>query len=74
MRENTWGEVHRMSEIVFLVEEPPDGGFTARALAASVFTEADTLEGLREALRDAVAVHYDEADRPTIIRLRPAKF
>lgn len=63
-----------MSEIVFLVEELPGGGFTARALGASVFTEADTLDELREAVRDAVAVHCDEADRPDTIRLRFAKF
>jgi len=58
-----------MSEIVFLVEDAPEGGFTARALGASVFTEADTLDALRAAVRDAVACHYDDADRPMAIRL-----
>jgi len=58
-----------MSEIVFLVEDAPEGGFTARALGASVFTEADTLDALRAAVRDAVACHYDDADRPKVIRL-----
>lgn len=58
-----------MSEIVFLVEEAPEGGFTARALGASIFTEADTLDALRESLRDAVACHYDAALRPKLIRL-----
>jgi hypothetical protein len=58
-----------MSEIVFLVEDAPDGGFTARALGASIFTEADTLEALREAVRDAVACHFEDADRPRLIRL-----
>jgi hypothetical protein len=58
-----------MSEIVFLVEDAPDGGFTARALGASIFTEADTLEALRDAVRDAVACHFEDADRPRLIRL-----
>ena len=58
-----------MSEIVFLVEDAPDGGFTARALAASIFTEADSLDALREAVRDAVAWHYAAAERPKLIRL-----
>jgi len=30
-----------MSEVIFLVEEAPEGGFTARALGFSIFTEAD---------------------------------
>ena len=58
-----------MSGIVFLVEEAPEGGFTARALGASIFTEADTLEVLRGAVRDALACHYDDAERPKLIRL-----
>jgi hypothetical protein len=58
-----------MSEIVFLVEDAPEGGYTARALGASIFTEADTLDELREAIRDAVACHYDEAERPKLIRI-----
>jgi dephospho-CoA kinase len=60
----------RMSEIVFLVEDEPDGGLTARALGASIFTDADDLEGLKEAVRDAVRCHFDDqAARPTVIRL-----
>lgn len=37
-----------MSEIVFLVEDSPDGGFVARALGYSIFTDAETYEQLRE--------------------------
>ena len=59
-----------MTEIVFLVEEDPDGGYTARALGQSIFTQADDLAGLRDNLRDAVRCHFDdEATRPKIIRL-----
>ena len=55
-----------MGEIVFPVEEAPEGGFTARALGESIFTEADTLEKLRISVRDAVACHYDVAEAPKI--------
>ena len=58
-----------MSEIIFQVEEAPEGGFTARALGASIFTEADTLDALRAAVREAVACHFDHAERPGVIRL-----
>ncbi|MCC7015942.1 MAG: hypothetical protein IT564_01910, partial [Rhodospirillales bacterium] len=58
-----------MSEIIFQVEEAPEGGFTARALGASIFAEADTLDALREAVRDAVACHFDRSERPESIRL-----
>jgi predicted RNase H-like HicB family nuclease len=59
-----------MTELVFQVEEDPDGGFTARAVGASIFTEADTLEELRENIRDAVNCHFDDAaERPKIVRL-----
>ena len=59
-----------MTEILFQVEEDPDGGFTARAVGASIFTEADTLQQLRERICDAVKCHYDEpADRPKLVRI-----
>jgi hypothetical protein len=56
-------------EVVFVVEEAPEGGYTARALGASIFTEADSPDELRERVRDAVHCHFDEADRPSVIRL-----
>jgi hypothetical protein len=59
----------RMNEIIFMVEEAPEGGYTARALGESIFTEADDLERLPEQVRDAVRCHFDEGKRPTIIRL-----
>ncbi|MEW6547234.1 MAG: 2-oxoisovalerate dehydrogenase [Bacillota bacterium] len=58
------------SEIVFLVEEAPEGGYQARALGYSIFTEADSLAELKEAVRDAVRCHFDDdRDRPRVIRL-----
>lgn len=58
-----------MNEIIFLVEEVPEGGYTARVLGESIFTEADDLESLQEQVRDAVLCHFDEDKAPRIIRL-----
>ena len=58
-----------MSEIIFAVEQGAQGGYTARALGESVFTEADTLEALRTKVRDAVRCHFDDGYAPNAIRL-----
>lgn len=58
-----------MTEIVFVVEQAPEGGYTARALGESKFTEADTEAQLRMAVQDAVHCHFDEGQLPKIIRL-----
>jgi len=54
---------------MFLVTEPPEGGFAAEALGQSIFTVADTLEELNKMVRDAVICHFEEESRPKIIRL-----
>ena len=58
-----------MDELIFLVENALEGGYTARALGASIFTEADDLDSLREQVRDAVRCHFDEGQGPRVIRL-----
>jgi hypothetical protein len=58
-----------MNEIIFLVEDSPEGGYEARALNASIYTEADTIDELRFMVKDAVECHFEEAERPQIIRL-----
>jgi len=58
-----------MSEIVFLVEESPEGGFTARALSEVIFTQAESFEALCEAVPDAVRCHFDAGTGPALIRL-----
>jgi len=57
------------TELLFLVEESEEGGFRARALGESIFTEADTLEELRSAVLDAVDCHFEPAERPRLVRL-----
>ena len=58
-----------MTELIFVVEEREDGGYRARALGESIFTEADTLVELREMVRDAVRCHFDDDEGPSVIRL-----
>lgn len=57
-----------MTELVFLVEEAPEGGYTARALGQSIFTQADTWAELEVSVREATLCHYDE-DAPKVLRL-----
>jgi hypothetical protein len=58
-----------MKEIIFLVEPAAEGGLNARALGESIFTDADSLEELKENVRDAVACHFEPDDKPSVIRL-----
>lgn len=57
-------------EIIFMVEESPEGGYEARSLGHSIFTEADTFEDLKKMVYDAVSCHFDKEERPRLIRLR----
>ncbi|MBI4828100.1 MAG: 2-oxoisovalerate dehydrogenase [Nitrospinae bacterium] len=57
-----------MSELIFPVEEAPEGGYTARALGESIFTEAPDLDRLKINVRDAVSCHFDEGKAPKLIR------
>ena len=61
-----------MEEIIFLVEESPEGGFTAKGLGVSIFTDADTMEALRDAVKDAVHCHFDD-EKKRLIRLHVVK-
>jgi predicted RNase H-like HicB family nuclease len=62
-------EVILMSELIFLVEEASEGGYTARSVGASIFTEGDTLDELRKNVREAVDCHFENGDAPTVVRL-----
>jgi hypothetical protein len=62
-----------MNEIIFLVEEAPEGGYTAKALDSSIFTDADTMEELKEMVKDAVRCHFEKENLPKIIRLHFVK-
>ena len=57
------------NEIIFSVQESAEGGFEAQALGHDIFTQGDTVDELREMVRDAVKCHFDEGSAPSIIRL-----
>lgn len=61
------------SEIIFAVEESPEGGYDARALSHAIFTLADSFDDLKEMVRDSVRCHFDDSDRPRVIRLHLVK-
>ncbi|HKV49498.1 MAG TPA: hypothetical protein VJN69_15495 [Candidatus Acidoferrales bacterium] len=61
------------TEIIFAIEESPEGGFEARALGHAIFTQADTIDELKVMLRDAVECHFDGAVKPRVIRLHWTK-
>ncbi|MEP0813662.1 MAG: 2-oxoisovalerate dehydrogenase [bacterium] len=54
-------------EIVFNVEEAEEGGYIAEALGEDIITEADTLEELRENMREAVVCHFSNVDSLWIV-------
>ena len=60
-------------EVLFLLEDADEGGYIARALGYSIFTEADSWEDLKSAIRDAVQCHFDEEELPDLIRLHSVR-
>lgn len=58
-----------MREIIFEVTEAPEGGYDARALGHSVFTQGDDWDDLKDMVRDAVLCHFDDRETPRVIRL-----
>ena len=61
------------SEIIFEVTEAVEGGYNARALGYSIFTQGDDWLDLRAMVKDAVACHFDEGYAPRVIRLHFVK-
>ncbi len=62
-----------MSEVIFVIEESAEGGFEARALDYSIYTEAKDMESLKEAVKDAVLCHFSKKNTPKLIRLHLVK-
>ncbi len=58
-----------MSEIIFVVEDSADGGYLARAMGVSIYTQSDSVEALHDRVRDAVRCHFDAEEVPKVIRL-----
>jgi len=62
-----------MNEIIFLIEEALEGGYTAKAIGESIFTEADTMDEIKVNIKEAVECHFDEGKKPKLIRLHMIK-
>jgi predicted RNase H-like HicB family nuclease len=58
-----------MSEIIFIVENSDEGGYTAKALGFSIHTEGETLDELKENIKDAIKCHFDPKEIPHIVHL-----
>ncbi len=61
-----------MDEVIFLVEDSDDGGFIAKGIGVSIYTEAETMEELGLAVKEAVQCHFED-NRPKLIRLHMVK-
>jgi hypothetical protein len=59
----------KTKEIVFVVEEDPEQGFTAKALGHSIFSEGNSLQELKNNIKDALKCHFDKDDMPIYVRL-----
>ncbi|MFQ6035770.1 MAG: type II toxin-antitoxin system HicB family antitoxin [Sedimentisphaerales bacterium] len=53
-----------MSEIIFIVENSDEGGYTAKSLGYSIYTEGQTLDELKENIKDAIKCHFDTKQIP----------
>jgi len=60
-----------MTEIIFEVrEDETDGGYIAAALGYGIHTQGETVEELREKVKEAVDCYFDETmNAPKLIRL-----
>ena len=56
-------------EIIFLVEESVEGGYEARALGHSIYTDGESLEKVKEAIKDAVRCHFSNELMPTLLTI-----
>ena len=57
------------SEIIIEVTEAVEGGYDAKALGHSIFTQGEDWEDLKAMVKDAVRCHFDEDALPVVVRL-----
>ena len=48
-----------MSELIFLIEDDPDGGYTAQAIRQNILTQANTIDELKPMIQDAIDCHLN---------------
>lgn len=61
-----------MTEIIFIVEESAEGGFEAKALGVSIFTEGESYDELKQNIKEAIQAHYED-NAPKVVRLHYVK-
>jgi hypothetical protein len=59
----------KLKEILFIVEEDPEGGYTAKALGESIFTEGDSIDEIKNNIKDALCCHFEQNEIPILVRL-----
>lgn len=61
-----------MKEIFFIIEEDNEsGGYTARAIGQSIFTDGETVKELKTNIKEVLECHFEnEIDRPQIAHLQ----
>lgn len=57
-------------ELIFLIKDALEGGYTAKALGESIFTEGDTIEELKNNIREATICHFEDYKGLKIIVLQ----
>jgi hypothetical protein len=62
-----------MKELVFEVMQEADGGYTAEALGESIFTQADSWDGLKANVREAVQGFYFDSTAPASVSFSQKK-
>jgi predicted RNase H-like HicB family nuclease len=59
-----------MNEIIFMVEEDIESGYTAKALGYSIFIQGETTQELKENIKDALECHFEnKSDIPQVVRI-----
>ncbi|NOX89162.1 MAG: 2-oxoisovalerate dehydrogenase [Calditrichaeota bacterium] len=61
------------TEIIFIIEESLEGGYEAKAIGHSIFTEGESIDELKKNVVEAVACHFEPEEKPKIIRLHYVK-
>ncbi len=57
-------------ELIFEVRDAEEGGYFARALGHSIFTQAETWDELRANVLEITSLHFEESDvRPRLVQL-----
>jgi predicted RNase H-like HicB family nuclease len=58
-------------ELIFEVRDADEGGFFARALGYSIFTQGETWDELRANVLEATSLHFEEEPvQPRLVHLK----